>query len=140
MKEADLKEGAFANDEGGAQTMKGKNKTRSRRVKRSSIGAAVALLLGSILLLVTFAGAEGEYGFPTHYPPGFDGQGRIDRIAVEEVVIDDIFWKFSPDVKYHTKATENASRAWFKVGSRAGFVKDAGNRISALYLIEKPKP
>lgn len=120
--------------------MKLENKPLFRRIKRNLICAALALLLVNILFPVNLTCAQGEYGFPAHYPPGFDEQGRIDRIAVGEVVIDDRLWKFSPDVKYHTKRTQNASRAWFKVGSQVGFVKDASNRIAALYLIEKPKP
>lgn len=125
---------------GGQKTMKVETRSLIRQLRRNLILAALTLLLGSTIFPLNLASAEGEYGFPAHYPSGFDEQGRIDRIAVEEVVIDDILWKFSPDVKYHTKITENASRAWFKVGSRVGFVKDAYNRIAALYLIEKPAP
>jgi hypothetical protein len=120
--------------------MKCENKRLFQGMKRKLVLAVFAVLLGNVMIPASFTSAQGEYGFPDHYPPGFDEQGRIDRIAVDEVVIDDILWKFSPDVKYHTKTTRNASRGWFKVGSQVGFIKDAGNRISALYLIQAAKP
>lgn len=120
--------------------MKCEKKRLCQGIKRKLVLAVFAVLLGSVMIPTNFTCAQGEYGFPAHYPPGFDEQGRIDRIAVDEVVIDDIVWKFSPDVKYHTKTTQNASRDWFKVGSQVGFIKDAGNRILALYLLKAQTP
>ena len=66
----------------------------------------LALIVGPMLLMaasgspVPLAAAEthGEGGFvlPEYYPDRFNGTGRINRIAMDEVVIDDSLYRFSP--------------------------------------------
>jgi len=59
----------------------------------------IAVCVGLALFLVTIAlpvvSHAGEYGFPEYYPGNFDGAGRIDRIAADEVVINDVLFKLS---------------------------------------------
>ena len=94
----------------------------------------LALFLVSITLpVVSYAG---EYGFPEYYPGNFDGSGRIDRIAADEVVINDSLFGLSPEVEYHTKITRNASSAWFKEGKFIGYITNSRREIVSLWLIE----
>jgi hypothetical protein len=90
-------------------------------------------LLSITLPVVSYAG---EYGFPKYYPASFDGSGRIDRLAADEVVIHDILFKFSPEVEYHTRTTQNASSAWLKEGQFVGYITNSRREIVSLWLIE----
>lgn len=124
--------------------MKDKNQQSFPSAKHILICGAVALLLMGIALPAgvghALQGFEEGSVIPEHYPIWFDGIGQIDRIAADEVVINDKLLSLSPDIRYHTRTTENASKAWFKVGCLVGFVKDSTDRISALYLIKTSKP
>jgi hypothetical protein len=105
-----------------------------------------ALLVGPMLLMaapglpVSAAAAEmhGEGGFalPEYYPDRFDGTGRINRIAMDEVVIDDSLYRLSPYAEYATPTDRHALRAWFQVGNRVGYMTNEKHEIISLWLIE----
>ena len=117
--------------------MKEGNKTSIRKIKYIFICMGLALFLVSITFPVAVSYA-GEYGFPEYYPGNFDGSGRINRIAADEVVINDILFKLSPEVEYHTRTTQNASSAWLKKGQIVGYISSSSSRreIVSLWLIE----
>jgi hypothetical protein len=105
-----------------------------------------ALLVGPMLLMtgpglpVPAAAAEmhGEGGsaLPEYYPAQFDGTGRINRIAVDEVVIDDLLYRLSPYAEYATPTDRHALRAWFQVGNRVGYITNEKHEIISLWLVE----
>ena len=105
-----------------------------------------ALLVGPMLLMagpglkVPAAAAEthGEGGFamPEYYPDRFSGTGRINRIAMDEVVIDDSLYRLSPYAEYATPTDRHALRAWFQVGNRVGYITNEKHEIISLWLIE----
>lgn len=114
--------------------MKDTNKAFLIGMKHIAVCVGLALFLVTIALpVVSYAG---EYGFPEYYPGNFDGSGRIDRIATDEVVINDTLFKFSPEVKYHTRATQNASSAWIKEGQFVGYITSSRREIVSLWLIK----
>jgi hypothetical protein len=100
----------------------------------------VALLLGSLSQPLTVTGAEvkGETGLalPEYYPDRFDGTGRIDRITVDEIVIDDTLYRFSRNAEFATPTRRHALKAWFRVGDHVGFLINAKYEIISLWLIE----
>jgi hypothetical protein len=101
-----------------------------------------ALLLGlfiSIALMGTFGHAagpyKGEWVLPNHYPNGFDGWGRIDRLADHEVVIDDTSHALSAAVIYNTPTSSHIPASWFHVGDLVGYLKNGNNEIISLWRI-----
>jgi hypothetical protein len=77
-----------------------------------------------------------EVVLPTHYPDGFDGLGRIDRISETEVVIDDGLFNFAPHAEFNTPERNNVSIYAFKPGAMVGFMKSGKKQIVSLWLIE----
>ena len=77
-----------------------------------------------------------EVVLPKHYPDGFDGWGRIDRISETEVVIDDGLYKFAAHAEFHTPERQNVSLYSLKPGAMVGFMKSGRRQITSLWLIE----
>ena len=73
---------------------------------------------------------------PKHYPDGFHGWGRIERISETEVVIDDALYKFAPHAEFNTPQRNNVSLYTFKPGAMVGFMKSGKKQIISLWLIE----
>ena len=115
--------------------MKNNNKTSLRGMKHIAVCVGLALFLLSITFPVVVCYA-GEYGFPEYYPGNFDGSGLINRIAADEVVINDTLFKLSTEVEYHTRTTQNASSAWLKEGQFVGYITSSRREIVSLWLIE----
>jgi len=107
---------------------------------RLSICMGLAFLCLSIWFSIPAAAAEmqseGGFVLPEYYPESFDGTGRINRIALDEVVIDDSLYRFSPYAEYGTPTDRHALRAWFQVGNRVGYVTNENHEIISLWLIE----
>ena len=120
--------------------MKDNNKTSLRGMKHIAICVGLALFLLSMALPAGVAQALQGYkegsAIPEHYPNKFEQIGRVDRIELDEVVINDCLFKFSPDVEYHTQSIENASSAWFKEGKLVGYITSSRRVIVSLWLIE----
>jgi len=120
--------------------MKENNKTSLRGITRIALGGCVVLLLVSMVLpagvVQALQGFEDGSAIPEHYPNKFIQIGRVDRIELDEVVINDCLFKFSPDVEYHTPSVENASSAWFKEGQLVGYITNSRREIVSLWLIE----
>lgn len=99
---------------------------------------ALVLLCGSILF-PTGGYAQGPYKgewiLPQHYPNGFDGWGHIDRLAPDEIVIDDTLYKLSPSVTYNTSVKTNVSTSLFGVGNVVGYLQSPAGEIISLWRI-----
>jgi hypothetical protein len=78
---------------------------------------------------------KGEWVLPEHYPDGFNGWGRIDRLAPDEIVIDDNLYPLSPSVKYNIATSSNVRASLFRVGDTVGYLEDANGLIISLWRI-----
>lgn len=120
--------------------MKQKNKTWLGRIKHILICAGLALFIAGVGIPSGLTYAETrikpEMVLPKHYPDGFNGYGYIDRIARDEIVIDDAFYRLSPDVEYNTPTVRNASKAFFRVGDIVGFLTNPRDEIISLWLLK----
>ena len=96
-----------------------------------------------ILVMVTFSGFgyadgpdNGGVTVPQHYPEKFAGVGRIDRMAKNEIVIDDSLYKLSPFATFHTPKRSDVSTAWFRLGNLVGFLTNDEREITSLWLLK----
>ena len=78
---------------------------------------------------------KGEWVLPGHYPDGFDGWGRLDRLGADEIVIDDNLYPLSPSVTYNIATGNNVGASLFRVGDRVGYIEDANGLIISLWRI-----
>jgi hypothetical protein len=99
--------------------------------------ALVFVYLGQPLTAIC-AEPQGETGWavPEYYPDRFDGTGRIGRITVDEIVINDSLYRLSPNAEFATPTRQHALRAWFQVGNRVGYITNTKHEIISLWLIE----
>lgn len=122
-----------------------KNKTdRCHRIKRIAAGLALALIVAGICMPAGVGAGEGkvkgEWILPEHYPDGFDGYGYINRIAADEVVIDEALFRVSPAVIYATPNNIMALMKDFTEGDLVGYLTNPEEVIISLWLIEKGRP
>jgi hypothetical protein len=110
------------------------------RTGRLLICIALAFLVLGLWLPVpaTYAKGEGEKAraLPKHYPDKFDGTGRIDRITVDQIVINDTLYRLSPYAEFATPTRKHASISSFRVGNRVGYITNEKREIISLWLIE----
>jgi hypothetical protein len=122
-----------------------KNKTDCHhRIKQIIAGIALALIVAGICIPASAGAGEqkvkGEWILPEHYPAGFDGYGYINRIAAEEVVIDDSLLRLSPAVIYTTLISVMAGSDDFTDGDLVGYLTNSEQEIISLWLIKKGSP
>ena len=89
------------------------------------------LMLVMLLWASVFSAAEnGQEWKPT------GGIGIIDRIAEDEVVIDDVLYKLAANVIFYEsdKLYTYANRSVFSVGTSVGFKYDENREITALWI------
>ena len=104
------------------------------------IMAAVFLIVGlGLPAAVCHAkkAAKGEWAFPEYYPKKFDGEGYIDRIGGDVIVIDDCNYGFSPFVSFSTPTRKRASKSQFRPGDLVGYIINQKKQIESLYLLRK---
>lgn len=104
-------------------------------------GCLIMFLFGVTGIAGTIYGqgfVKPEWVMPGHYPNGFDGMGRIDRISMPdgEVVIDDVQFALSPSATYHTPDSIRVSAYYFKKGMNVGYMMGPDNKIISMWLIE----
>jgi hypothetical protein len=109
--------------------------------KKKNVLFRIALLC-MIIGLVVFASPgyaqgryKGEWVLPKHYPQGFDGWGRIDRISDGEVVIDDTMYPLSPAVTYNIPEASNINSSFLRAGDMVGYLMDQKGFIISLWRI-----
>ena len=110
---------------------------------KKPFSAGILVFLALIVFLMPVSAGhtqqkhKGEWIFPENYPlGGFDGWGTINRLATEEVVIDDVLYALSPSVTYHFPAASDVPASWFKPGHLVGFLKNTAGEIISLWRIE----
>jgi hypothetical protein len=120
--------------------MKENNKIFLGRIKHILICSGLVLFIVSSAIPARVAHAQrrvkGEWVLPKHYPDGFDGMGHIDRIAKDEIVIDDVLLRLSPSVTYRTPKTKHSTSAHFSPGNLVGYLKNSEGEVISLWLIK----
>ena len=119
------------------------NMKRRLKSKRNIIISLFAMIL-MLAIISPGTSVSGEYRLvkpewvmPAHYPEWFHGWGRIGYIEGNEIVINDMDYRLSNSVKFHTPQYDLASRYDFSVGKLAGFLFDENGEIVSLWLITK---
>ena len=107
------------------------------------------MVIGVTLLVFVFGGlpaehsvhaerlVKGQWTLPEHYPKGFHGYGYINRLAQDEVVIDDQLFVLAKSVVYATPVSEVASRADFNEGDLVGYLKNPRDEITSIWLVKR---
>jgi hypothetical protein len=72
---------------------------------------------------------------PGFYPQGFDGYGHIDRLDMDEIVIDDSLLKLAYNVRYNTPRRKNTTDSDFGVGNVVGYLVNGEGQVVSLWLI-----
>ena len=113
---------------------------------RAMAGLILIFCLVAPVVLPETSQAQGRYfkeewlgSFPAYYPRGFDGYGRIgriDRINLEEVVVDDAFFKLAIDARYSTPRRKHATSNAFEPGRLVGYILNERREIESLWFIE----
>ena len=106
-----------------------------------SMFAAIAILLTIFPGTSVFGehpNVKPEWVMPAHYPEWFHGWGRIGYLEGNEIVINDMDYRLSPSVTYHTPDRIN-SRYDFNTGKLAGFLLNENDEIVSLWLITMKK-
>jgi len=108
-------------------------------IKLTIAGLALALIVAGICIP---AGAgehkvKNKWDLPDHYPAAFDGYGYVNRIAAEEVVIDDSLLRLSPATTYTTLNSVMAVNSDFREGDLVGYLSNSGQEIISLWMIKK---
>jgi hypothetical protein len=94
------------------------------------------LILAALLLLPAVCVAQQRSaGSAGYYPEGLSGQGCIDSITANGVVIDDSAFEFSADVTFHQSKGQNASRALFRPGTWVGYMTNSQKQIESLWFL-----
>ena len=121
--------------------MKENNKIFLGRMKYILIGVGLVVFCFSTVFpsLISYAQRQGkaEWVLPKHYPDTFDGTGSIDRIAKDEIVINDCWYGFSPFVKFATPKRKHAARSQFRPGHFVGYMVNSEKQIISLWLLKK---
>jgi len=124
--------------------MKQNQTDRHHRIKQIAAGIALVLIVAGICLPAAVGAGErkvrGEWILPDNYPQGFDGYGYINRIAADEVVIDEALYRVSPAIIYATPNNIMAKIGDFRDGDLVGFLTNSEQVIVSLWLIEKGRP
>ena len=112
-----------------------------RRKRQFLITLGLGLVLGLVVVAtlpdIAYGGERKEWSgvLPKYYPKRFNGMGYIDRITSNKIEIDDVGYKLSRHASYHTPKVFDASRGWFGVGKRVGFITNSKGKIESLWLI-----
>ena len=115
------------------------------RKKNNVIGLGLGLVLALIFIVslakvgLTRERNGGGLVLPKHYPDRFTGIGRIDRLAEEEIVIDDSLYTLAPYVEYHTPTAMNVSNIIFRAGSLVGFITNSEHQILSIWFLRQDR-
>jgi len=106
--------------------------------KRILMGIGICLIAVGLLAGVSAVqGAQRERtDLPQHYPDEFSGQGQIDRIATDEIVINDTWYRLSPFAIFNTPDGMNVSRSSFREGQSVYYILNGENKIESIWLIK----
>jgi hypothetical protein len=112
-----------------------------KKVNYLIFGLALVGLILSGGIAADICDAEGRYykeewKLPSFYPKGFDGYGRIDRLDMDEIVIDDSLLKLAYNVRYNTPRRKSNTDTDFGVGNLVGYLVNGEGQVVSLWLIE----
>jgi len=105
-----------------------------RHIRHTS--AIIGIMFLFIAVLVCTTSARERTDLPKHYPDIFSGQGRIDRIEGDEIVINDTLYRLSSYVIFNTPYSMNVSRSRFREGQSVYFILKEEKTIVSIWLIE----
>lgn len=105
-----------------------------KQIKHTVIIIGIAFLV--IALFGGISCARERTDLPKHYPDEFSGQGQIDRIGTDEIVINDIWYRLSPYTIFNTPGGLNASRSFFREGQYVYYILNGENKIESIWLIK----
>ena len=71
--------------------------------------------------------------------PVLHGAGRVDRMAADEIVINDKLRRFAPDVVVYAQPNLDIPGSWVKAGDTVGFRLNADREITELWVLEERK-
>lgn len=86
-----------------------------------------------------WAEEDAEHLIDGRNPDDFENQGRIDRLAGDVIVIDDMQKRFAADVKYYGPGRIRISRSVFGEGCKVGYLTNSKGEISSLWLLEQSR-
>jgi len=106
--------------------------------KRILMGIGICLIAVGLLAGVSAVqGAQRERtDLPQYYPDEFSGQGQIDRIATDEIVINDTWYRLSPFAIFNTPDGMNVSRSLLREGQSVYYILNGENKIESIWLIK----
>lgn len=97
----------------------------------------MVVIIGMGFVVIAFFGsicyARERTDLPQHYPDQFSGQGQIDRIAAEEIVINDCFFRFSKYPVFNSHTHLNVSIKHFHEGDSVYYIKNDKGEIESLW-------
>ena len=91
----------------------------------------IAIFISSTICLAQ----QGIEDLPDYYPESFSGDGCVDRITNNKIVIEDRLFKLSPEIAFHTLKVEYANRSRFRAGMRVGYIKNLLNEIESIWYV-----
>jgi len=101
----------------------------------------VLLIVFSLLAIIPTVSAElintSEGVIITHYPVKFDKVGTIYRVDERGIVVDDIYFLFSSQVRFMTPQSDYSYLKSFKPGQKVGYLLNDENQITKLCLLLK---
>jgi hypothetical protein len=105
--------------------------------KKRGILMGIGICLMAVGLLVVISAVQGEArertDLPRHYPDEFSGEGQIDRIATDEIVINDCFYRFSKHPMFNSYTHVNVSIKQFHEGDSVYYIKNDKGEIESLW-------
>ncbi len=103
----------------------------------------ILLKTNGLILLMLFSLSISASGLPDYYPEKLNHmQGNIDDIDIRtgRIIINDIPWKLSMNVKVHSMSTEFSSVQTLKKGTYLAFKVDTINgksEIAEIWILPK---
>ena len=92
-----------------------------------------------IILLAGISHGEGTDVGAADLPQDYflEGIGEIERLATNEIVINDRLFILSPSTTFNTPTMKNAPKSWFHEGAIIRYFVNENREIVSLWLIKK---
>jgi len=104
----------------------------------------VLIQIKGLMLLTLFSLSVSAAALPDYYPKAFQMNGTIDRVDLKRgiIVINDMLWSLSMNVKVHSLNTEFSSIRTLRSGMKMGFTMNSingKNQITEIWLLPNNK-
>ena len=99
----------------------------------------IPLTFFMMILLAGISHGEGTDMGAADLPQDYflEGVGEIERLATNEIVINDRLFILSPSTVFNTPTMKNAPRSWFHEGNIVRYFVNKNREIKSLLLIKK---